>query len=150
MKLVVTYASDSDSGSIHEVFVVEKFHSEGGVLKMFKRNASFPFHCINIDELSWWRIREEEKVSSKIEQFLTDNHGKVSFFYDHVASGSTPGLAFRCALSKPHLFMLRREGLYDSLIHETDFDSPKILEIIEFLETESIKYPEDHPIWYTR
>lgn len=150
MKLVVVYIKDATLPVSHQTFTVERFDSNNGVLKLYHINRTRPFRCINVDELSHWYVREEVKLKTEIEEFLSENHGNLNAFYIKMSDGMNAGQAFFGCLSRPHKYMLRVAGKGESLWEETEMDSPKIAEIIQWLKDESENYPEDHPIWHAR
>lgn len=95
-------------------------------------------------------MAELEIFDTQMEQYLADNHGRISAFYEEVACGIQAGHAFMSALSSPDKIRLNKAGMGNNLDGETEWDSPSILSVIEFLKESADRYPEDHPIWNIR
>ena len=116
----------------------------------FAKNDKVILSIMDCQVSEWEILKEESKLDSQIEQYLQENYGNLQTFYSHFAGNAHAGQSLRWALCQPDLYRLQKSGKFNELNGEREIDSPKIVEILEWLKADAVNYPEDHPLWNQR
>ena len=151
MKITLRFKEDSNFKGVTEIIECLTIPvATNGMLNLNGRNLFTPVRSINLDQISQWYISEDVVFDTKTEEYLHENLGNLNKYYESVTDGYNAGRAFAFSISRPDSYRIKRDGKWESVISEKEFDGPSILEAIEFLETTKKDYPEDHPLWSLR
>jgi hypothetical protein len=148
--VVVTYSNNSVFAGREHTFSADKAVLYEGFLRFSKIGFPAPYRCISMNEIAQFFVKEPVVFETKMEEYLSENLGRLSQYYELITNEARPGNAFARALCRPDSYRIRKADRWEALLKETEFDSPKILETIEFLKKTAADYPEDHPLWSLR
>jgi len=150
MKVQITYVrAPYMSKGVVRIFECDKVWTPQGRIDFAQKNTVI-LSIADYLVAEWEILKEESKLDSQIEQYLQENYGNLQTFYSHFATNPHAGQSLRWALCQPDLYRLQKSGKFNELNGEREIDSPKIVEILEWLKEDAVNYPEDHPLWNQR
>jgi len=147
MKVCLHYKSDSIHPNRVDVVECEKVSTMDHSIKFFNKSSHHvAFKLVNLDQIAEYHVVGEFQLETKLENYLNE-HGDVAGFYRGMIVSKKIGLFFFSSLNKMDQYRLIMSGSRDVICgDEAGYDSPVILQAIEFLEETEEKYPENHPL----